>query len=268
MGAAFKFMSVADLYWHPIAWIFDFELVMSAWIVISLSAALYLLGLFRLPHDIRGDSIGVIRFTTALSFLGLAAYLAVGLYGPVKPSGKVWENILAFAPPRFDGQSDSRLGPVLVHGGVKYALDFQRAMSLAAEENKPVFLDFTGVNCTNCRKMEQGPLSNPSVTEKLKRMICVQVYCDQVPHVSDPGERARLLRQNLALQEWFGDTSLPSYAVVEADTALMSRPPDTVLLSDTTGYDPDVEAFSRFLEAGIARWNQTARAGGKMLSRR
>lgn len=266
IGAAFKFLSVADQYWHPIAWIFDYELVMSAWMVIAITATAYLLGLFRLPHDVATEHIGVTRFFFAMSFLGLAAYIAVGLYGANQPTSKIWEVIVAFAPPRFDGANDNRFGPALEHGGVTYALDYKRALDYAAKTGKPVLLDFTGVNCVNCRKMEQGPLASPQVKDKLKDFICVQVYCDQVPVVSDAAERARLLQQNVELQEdWFGNTSLPAYAIVIPDPDLVTREPGAGLIAEKIGYDPQTEAFARFLDVGLAGWQK--RANGVLIGK-
>jgi thiol:disulfide interchange protein len=270
LGAAFKFFSVADLRWHPVAWVFDYELVMSAWMIISISGALYLLGLFRLPHDMPTDHIGVARFIGAMSFLGLAAYLGVGLYSSEKPTGKVWENIAAFAPPRFKGGNE-QFGPALDHGGIKYALDFQRAVEYAAKVNKPLFIDFTGVNCVNCRKMENGPLSQPVVTDRLKNFVCVQVYADKVPHIPDPAEAERLLDFNIELQtRWFGDTTLPSYAVVPADLELAKRKIGESLLSHSIGYNPDEEQFARFLDDGMKRWNalQANRGAGRVVGAR
>ncbi|MSR60402.1 MAG: thioredoxin family protein, partial [Planctomycetaceae bacterium] len=231
---------------------------------------LYLLGLFRLPHDMPSDHIGVGRFMTAMSFLGLAAYLAVGLYSAEKPNGKVWENIAAFAPPKFKGGNE-QFGPSLEHGGVKYALDFQRAVEYAAKHNKPLFLDFTGVNCVNCRKMEAGPLSQPAVTERLKNFVCVQVYADRVPHIADYAESERLLEQNLKLQtNWFGDTALPSYAVIPADPGLATRKNRENLLSLLVGYDPDEQHFAEFLDTGLDRWKQyqADRGTGRVVGKR
>lgn len=269
LGAAFKFLSVADLKWHPAAWIFDYELVLSAWMIISITGGMYLLGMFRLPHDMPTEHIGVVRFVSAMSFLGLAAYLAVGLYAVDKPSGKVWENILAFAPPRFSSSNES-FGPAIEHGGIKYALDYQRAIEYAAKQNKPVFIDFTGVNCANCRKMEKGPLSQPEITNRLKNFVCVQVFADRVPVIADDAEAERLLAANLKLQEWFGDNSLPSYAVIPADPNIALVPAAEKLLSATVGYNPDEEEFARFLDDGLSRWKQwlAHQGGNRMVGKR
>jgi thiol:disulfide interchange protein DsbD len=205
-----------------------------------------------------------------MSFLGLAAYLAVGLYAVEKPTGKVWENIAALAPPRFKG-GDGDFGPTLEHGGIKYALDLKRAIEYAARKNKPLFLDFTGVNCPNCRKMEAGPLSQPEITTRLKEFVCVQVYADKVPHINDAAEATRLLEFNIDLQtNWFGEVSLPSYAVIPPDPNIAKRKDSESLLSVAIGYDPDQVKFARFLDEGMHRWQQVAakRLGDRALGKR
>jgi thiol:disulfide interchange protein DsbD len=254
IGAAFKFLSVSDWAWNPKPLVFDYELVISAWLVISLTATLYLLGLVRLPHDMETDHVGVLRLFSAMSFMGLAAYLAVGLYGSRKPDGKVWELVSAFAPPRFESevQQEGELGPAQKHGELLYALDYVKALEYARKNRKPVFLEFTGVNCVNCRKMEQGPLSSPEVIARLKDFVCVQLWCDQVPGVADPVERARLLKQNVELQEgWFEDTTLPAYVVVPPQPDLMKGPPGAGILAEKLGYDPNPTQFAKFLNEGL-----------------
>jgi thiol:disulfide interchange protein DsbD len=265
IGAAFKFLSVADWAWNPKPMVFDYELVISAWLVISLTATMYLLGLFRLPHDMATDHVGVLRLFSAMSFLGLAAYLAVGLYGGRKPDGKVWELVSAFAPPRFESevQQEGELGPAQKHGELLYALDYVKALEYARKNRKPVFLEFTGVNCVNCRKMEQGPLSSPEVIARLKDFVCVQLWCDQVPGVADPVERARLLKQNVDLQEgWFEDTTLPAYVVVPPQPDLRKGPPGAGILAEKLGYDPNPTQFAKFLNDGL---NAFHREQGKTL---
>lgn len=274
IGAAFKFLSVADLAWNPVPTLFDNELVLSAWMVLLLAMGIYLLGWVKLPHDIPTEHTGVAQFFVALSCLGMAAYLAVGLYGSAKPSGKLWELIAAFAPPKFevagsshaqvavDGKASApgainEMGPTLQEGGLRYALDYRKAMEYASKTGRPVFLEFTGVNCVNCRKMEQGPLSTPAVREKLKEFVCIQVWMDQIPTVQDAAERRRLLEQNRELQvTWFDDLTMPAYVVVGPDPDLVQRGKGTGILAEKLGYDADAGAFAQFLEAGLGAWRK------------
>ncbi len=249
LGAAFKFLSVADLALNPEPWIFDYSLVMSAWIIISVCTGVYLLGMFRLPHDTPTDSISVPRLVAAMTFLGFAGYLAVGVFAPKEPTGKVWEQIVAFAPPRFDGGVDD-IGPFLEHDGLRFALDVDRAFEVAANKRQPMFLDFTGVNCVNCRLMEDR-MGQPHNRERLQNFLRVQLYTDNVPEISDRVLVKRLLERNRDLQEdWFGDVTLPSYAVVASD--------GKTILASFKGLETEEGQFAEFLDRGLKKWREVS----------
>eukprot|EP00913_Durusdinium_trenchii_P028333 g26561.t1 len=202
-GAAFKFLSVTDLSWNPEPVLFDYATVMSAWIVIAACTGVYLLGLFRLSHDTPSETISPIRLAFAMMFLGFAGFLAVGLFAPQKPTGKLWEQIEAFAPPTFSRDAGSGghglpvsthasrfpnakgdIGPTIVHHGLEFALDYEQALKYAEENKLPVFFDFTGVNCVNCRRMELV-MAKPVLRDRLTKFVLVQLYVDNVPTV-DP----------------------------------------------------------------------------------
>jgi len=258
LGAAFKYFGTADQSWNGQAAIFDFHLMISAWAVISIAAALYLLGLFRLPHDAPSDHIGVVRFLSATSFLGLASYLAVGLFGAEKPQGAVWKYVEAFANADFEGGTDPS-GPFLKHGDLKYALDFERALQFAIAENKPIFLDFTGVNCANCRFMEKGPMSSPDIERRLGQFVRIQLFTDAaVPIVPDREEAERLREFNERLQiDWLGDVTLPSYVVIPPDPAVLTD--SSKILAKLGGRSGEAE-FAKFLDDGWKNF-QTLRNG-------
>lgn len=264
LGAAFKFFSVADQTWNPTPLIFDQELVLSAWMVISICAGIYLLGLFRTDHDTPTESIGVLRMVSAMSFFGLAAYLAVGLLSPQKPGGQLWQNIHAFLPPKFEGSGvNEDLGPVLEHDGLEYALDIRKALEVAIAQKKPLFIDFTGVNCINCRKMERGTLANRAIHERLKKFVRVQAFLDTIPEVTDRVFVEEVVGVNQALaEEWYGDVSMPSYAVVAPVPEALK---DARLIQSRVAGLTDVATFADFLDAGF---NKAAKvqAQGKMLS--
>jgi thiol:disulfide interchange protein len=243
LGAAFKFFSVADLAWFPEAYFFDYSLVMSAWMVIAICTGFYLLGMFRLPHDTPTEHISAIRLCFAMTFLGLAGYLAVGLFAPSKPTGKIWEQIAAFAPPEYESGSGD-IGPYLEHDGLQYALDFERAFEYARQNNQPIFLDFTGENCINCRLMEHL-MEKPELRERLTNFVRVRVYTDSVPMIPSQQEQL-LLEKNRELQEkWFEDVSLPAYAVIT---------PDREVLSKSIGQQSE-DVFAKFLDEGLKKWN-------------
>jgi thiol:disulfide interchange protein DsbD len=260
LGAAFKYFGTADQTWNGEAALFDFHLMISAWVVISIAAAFYLLGLFRLPHDTPSDHIGVVRFSWAMCFMGFACYVAVGLFSAEKPHGLVWQYVDAYANPTFEAGTD-RMGPSVKHGGLEYALDFDKALDVAIAENKPVFLDFTGVNCVNCRFMEKGPMAQPEIKDRLSRFVRIQLFTDSVPKVSDPDERERLRAANVKMQEgWFGNVALPSYVVIPPNRSVLKDP--SKILASLAGKN-DEAVFAQFLDRGWNGWQKVAanRAG-------
>ena len=57
-------------------------------------------------------------------------------------------------------------------------------MSWPPKEKRPILIDFTGVNCANCRLMEQRVLPRPEVVNLLKQFVTIQLYTDYVPIAS------------------------------------------------------------------------------------
>ncbi|MBS0262608.1 MAG: hypothetical protein JSS02_11705 [Planctomycetes bacterium] len=265
MGFAFKYLGVADQSFNGQAAFIDFHVMLSAWVVLSIAICGYLLGLYRLPHDTQSDHIGVLRFVSALGFLGLAAYLMVGLYSAEKPAGLLWKYAESFANPKFEAGTDPT-GPFLKHNELKYALDFEKALKFAIAENKPIFLDFTGVNCANCRLMEKGPMSQPRIKEQLSQFVRIQLFTDSVP-INDRTEAARLRDLNVKIQEdWFGDVALPAYVVIPADPAVLEDPGK--ILAKLSGLNSE-EVFSQFLDRGLKGWQKVqAQKNGRVVGAR
>ncbi|MES2789042.1 MAG: protein-disulfide reductase DsbD domain-containing protein [Planctomycetota bacterium] len=253
MAFMFKFLSVADISWNGTPTIFDYHLVMSAWMAISIAAGLYLMGKITLPHDTREDFIGVLPMVLAIGCFGLAGYLGVGIFGHEPPSGILGKQIMAFAPPRLEG-GQGEDGPFLVgsHDKQTYLLDFERAKEKAQKLQQPMFIDFTGVNCINCRKMEEL-MASSSIQQYLKNFVRVQLFTDQMPSnaVSDTKQGEKLLEQNQNLQEtWYKDASLPGYAVVTPDgKVFLSRAQGLVSAAD----------FETFLQCGANKWEHSKR---------
>ena len=218
---------------------------------------LYLLGLFRTPHDMPVENISVPRLILAMSFLGMAGYIGVNLIVGEEAKdrrGVLWQQIAAFAPPKIGNVVvDKELGPTLVEDGQTYALDPDMALAYAVKLKKPLFIDFTGMNCQNCRRMEQGPLSTATVHDRLKNFVLVRAYTDTVPGIETFDESQRLKKRNLELQEqWFGDQTLPGYAVVSPTPDAFAKQ-DTILSSWRIGFRNDAALFAQFLDDGLQR---------------
>jgi thiol:disulfide interchange protein DsbD len=261
LGAALKFLSNADFAFFPgNPQVFNYDTVLASWIALSISCSLYLLGLFRLPHDDKVENIGVIRMLTAVAFLVLAIYLAPAMFG-LHPAGVVGDNAIAFLPIRTGHEAD---GPALGGGGggssghQDFYLEYEEGWKDAVKNNKLVFIDFTGVNCTNCRYNESNVFPLPDVQRELKNFVKIALYTDSVPK---PGlasndaiaQGARNLKWQQALTK--KDVSRPYYVVFKPapDKAFEEDgvPKGAVLgiANGTikTGADYDVPTFVRIL---------------------
>ena len=240
LALVLKFLSVADIGFSPnrLPMLLDATSFLIGWVVIAAVTGAYLLGLFRMSHDSPVQGISAVRCMFGILFLSLSAYISVGVFAAKPPTGLLWQQIAAFAPP-----TESH-----------HLLDFREGVKLASAEDRLLFLDFTGVNCVNCRKMENTVLSEPTVRKALEGMVQVQLYTDEIPGVKDSVLRDELLDLNRTLQaEWFGDVTLPGYAVVTPDG---KRVITMFKGLDSTGGDD----FLKFINAGVDRWKEYRRA--------
>lgn len=245
IGAAIKFFSVADIGWNPQPMVFTFTMVMLSWLVLSLTIAMYLFGLFRFSHDTPVDHLSTGRGLIAIAFLGLTGLLGFLILQPERSEGLVMDQIIAFAPPRLSG-SETNLGPTLEDHGLLFALNLDQAQPVAAQLQRPLLLDFTGVNCVNCRRMEKK-MQLPENKERIGKYVAVQLYADKVPVITDANLAEKILERNLNLQvNWFGDVSLPSYAIVSPD--------GKEILAAYIGYERTDGEFTKFLDYGWSQW--------------
>lgn len=236
LALVLKFLSVADIGFSPdrLPFLLDTQSFLLGWIVIALVTGLYLLNMFRMTHDMPAEGISAVRCLFAILFLCLGSYIAAGVFGSAPPTGWLWQQIQAFAPPTKS----------------EHLLDFRVAVERASSQQKLLFLDFTGVNCVNCRRMENTVLVDPEVHDVLSGLVQVQLYTDEIPGVRDAALRDELLGMNRELQaEWFGDVTLPGYAVVTPD--------GKNVITTFKGLDKSGGAdFLKFLQTGISLWEK------------
>ena len=117
------------------------------------------------------------------------------------PLAVVWDNVAAFAPPNVVVKNTDAMGFVISHHELDYALEFEKATAAAETEQRPMFIDFTGVNCVNCRKMERSVLVDEAVLERLNQLVRAQLYTDLVPGIRDKEFAEQLIMQNQELQD-------------------------------------------------------------------
>ena len=223
VALALKFLAITDAGLHPgNPRFFNYETVLCIWMALSVACGLYLLGIFRLPHDSPVQSIGVIRLMLATIFLGLAVYMAP-LWGRHTPQGSLGEFLFAWLPqdsaPAFapgSSPGDERPGTRLA-----WLSDYEAAWNRAKKEGKLLFIDFTGVNCQNCRYNEGNVFPRADVQNEFAKFVLARLYTDQVPDPAlDEAESRKEALRNRGWQEaTFGDISLPLYVVLDPTAA-------------------------------------------------
>ena len=235
LAAAIKFLSNVDL---VMGWgVISRPFAIAAWIAIFLVAGLYILGVFVLKHETVKEYVSTGRLLLALPFLLFSFYLIPGLMGA---SLGIWDSWL---PPKL--QTDvSVVGTIAAMGGngsasieEGWAQDYEEAIEEAVEERIPVFIDFTGYTCTNCRAMEANVFPLAEVQERFEEMKLIQLY-------TDGGADAQ---KNQQLQfRLTGNVALPTYVILDGNGELV--------LAQELGF-VNANKFISFLDKGINAYN-------------
>jgi thiol:disulfide interchange protein len=224
LAAALKFLRSAELLYSGTPSIFTYDVVLGGWVAICIVTGLYSLSLFRLPHDEETANIGVVRMLIGVLFIGLAIYLTPALFKnggeAQRPSGRVYAWVDAFLLPEPTSAGSEELP---WSGDLKGAVErIVREKQTSGVATKPfIFLDVTGVNCTNCKLNEKNVFPQPRVRELLEKFTLVQLYADVVPpavYLDSPsvGQRKQEAEANLEFQQAvFGRVSRPMYAILE-----------------------------------------------------
>lgn len=228
LAAAFKFLSNTDLVW---GWgFFSHNAVLAVWAVLMLLVGFYLLGKIQLPHDSPLVLVSVPRLMLSAAFLTFGLYLTSGLFGQ-----RIHGIIYAYLPPIVEADT----GAVSTNGNsmaedFKWYRDLEKGLSEAKVTSKPVFIDFTGYTCTNCRWMEANIFTKREVKDRFNEMILVQLYTDGGPNH----------RENQEYEiERFGTAALPFYVIIS---------PNDEIITTFPGMTRDLNNFLDFLDEGLA----------------
>ena len=197
-----KFLSVADIGFSvgSIPVFITYKLFLVSWVVLSAVTGMYLLGLLTKPMGPVSKNVKAFKNIFAMLFLVFAGYIAAGMFVHKMPLAGIWNNVAAFAPPDIIVRQTDDLGFVISHHELDYALEFDRATVAAENEQRPLFIDFTGVSCVNCRKMERSVLVDESVLERLHQLVRAQLFTDTVPGIVDVKLSEHLKISNRELQ--------------------------------------------------------------------
>ena len=229
LAAAFKFLSNADLVWQ---WgLVSRPFTIAAWIVIFMIAGFYVLGFITLKHEKKPEHISTGRLLLAMPLLLFSFYLIPGLMGS---SLGIWD---AWLPPKQP--TDVSLVASIGAGGAAisadegWSQDLEASKAVARESGKPIFIDFTGYTCTNCRAMESNVFPLEAVQAGFSEMELVKLY-------TDGGADAQ---KNQMIQfELTGNIALPTYVIYDPNTDMV--------IDQVLGYTK-AEKFIEFLEEGL-----------------
>lgn len=254
LAMAFKFLSNADLVkqWH----LLEREVFIGSWIAIGIAIVLYLCGVFRFSGDGKPKFKPVRIFFIAL-FSVITIYLIPGLTNTKWADLKL---ISGFPPPfNYSVYKPS----INYQNGVKpLENDYEKALQLAKEQNKPVLIDFTGWACVNCRRMEENVWVNDEVKNLMKNdFIVVSLYVDErrkLPAAErmeyttfDSSARKSIVTVG---DKWATFQAENFYAVSQPQYAIISL--DEIALTKTKAYTPSAKQFADWLKCGLESYKK------------
>jgi len=257
LGLALKFLANADnvMQWN----ILKREVLIASWTLIGLAIVLYLFGAIRISHSTKPKHFSLVRIIFIAFFSIVTIYLVPGL------TNTKWAKlslISGFPPPLCYSLYEN---PVNCD---RPLLDYEQALQLAREKNKPVLVDFTGWACVNCRRMEENVWTDANVDKLMKEeFILVSLYVDERTKLPS-GSRTLYTTRDGAEEsiitvgdKWtafqlenFGATSQPQYAIISTDEKALVK---------TKFYTPDATEFAGWLQCGLDAFRNNKRVANK-----
>ncbi len=268
-----KFLSVADQTYH---WgLLDREIYLAVWIVTFSLLGLYLLGKIKFAHDSDMPYLGVGRLALAIITFSFVVYLIPGMWGaPLKglsgylPPLHTQDFVIGQGGPAaasgesgmlltVDGKKPKHSDFLHLPHGLEGFFDLQEAEAYAAKVNKPLFIDFTGHGCVNCREMEARVWSDPQVLDILRRdYVIVALYSDDKKVLPEnewvTTDSGKVLKSLGKINSYY---ALKTYGV-NAQPYYVLQGRDGKTLVPPRGYDLNVENFVQFLRSGAEAYKK------------
>ena len=256
-----KFLSTADqtYHWH----LLDREVYLAIWIAVFTLLGLYLIGKIRFKHDSPLEYIGVPRLALAIAVFSFVVYLIPGMWGaPLKalsgylPPMETQDFVLdASRPLGMTGDlpaGPAKDGMITIAHGLRAYDNLPDALAASKASGKPVFLDFTGYGCVNCREMEARVWSDPEVLRRLREdFVIAALHVDDKTKLPEekwvmngrgkPLKDIGQVNSYIALHD-FGVNAQPNYFLLDSDGNRLAGP---------RPYNLDVQGFIEFLDAAL-----------------
>lgn len=274
LALGLKFLSVADQTYH---WrILDREVYLALWIVIFFLLGLYLLGKIKFAHDSDVKHLSVPRLILSIITFSFVVYLVPGMFGaPLKA-------ISGYTPPMhthdFDLNAIVRNNSRLVSGntvvpdglcekpkfskelhlphGLQGFFDYDQALVCAKAQNKPLFIDFTGLSCVNCRQMEANVWSDPKVLQILNdQYVVVALFVDDKTELPKNEWITSTYDKKVkkTIGKKFADFQITKFNVnAQPFYVLMGH--EGQVLTQPRAYNLNVDEFVKFLETGVSNY--------------
>ena len=266
-----KFLQMADIdrNWG----LLPREIYLSLWIVIFAMWGFYLLGKLRFKGDDPVEHIGTGRLMIAIVDLAFVVYMIPGLWGadlkllsgflpPMESQNfTVQKVVYEFSGNKGNGLPADRKYADKLHAplGLEAFFDLDEAKAYARQSGKPIFVDFTGKNCANCRSMEENVWTEAEVKDILANdFVIVSLYCDEntieLPEnewvTDDKGKTLKTLgkRNSYYQRKTFNMNAQPYYVIIDAD--------GNVLTKENYKYDRDVQKFVDWLNEGKSNFKR------------
>jgi thiol:disulfide interchange protein len=267
LALCLKFFSIADQAYH---WgLLDREVNIALWIVIFSMMGFYFLGKIKLPSDSPVESVSVPRLLLAVATFSFVIYLAPGMWGaPLKmlagylpPVHTIDFDLVKLTQERNTSVScgEPKYDDFLhLPHGLKGYFDYDQALACAREQNKPVFIDFTGHGCTNCREMEAVVWSDPAVLQRLNNdFVIAALYVDDktplpesewITSKYDGKVKQTIGKKNADIQiSNLENNAQPYYVLLGKDEKVLAWP---------YAYNRDPQEFVKFLERGKKKFRE------------
>lgn len=276
LAFSLKFLMIIDDTYH--FGLLGRDVYLAIWISIFTLLGLYLIGKLKFKNDSEFKHLGFFRLVLAIFTFAFVIYLIPGLIGaPLK-------SISGLLPPQashsFDLSTMINKSKTVTSVKVdektslcetpKYAdilhlpyglegyFDYNQALACARSQKKPLFIDFVGHSCSNCKAMESNVWSDPRVLDKLRNnYIIVALYIDErlelpesewITSKVDGKVKKTVGKQNADMQiSRFNINGQPYYVLLDGNEKTLAEP---------RGYNLDIEAYIKFLDSGIEEYKK------------
>ena len=226
LAASCKFLSNVDLVWN--LGVFTRSSVLAIWIVIAFLTGLYLIGKLRLPHDPELETISAPRLALSIILFTFAIYMSKGLAGHPLHS-----LIDAYLPPDLHSRFGQTSNTEVPDNSLVWTMEFEKGLKQSEQTGTPMFVNFTGYTCTNCRWMESNMFKDPQIVSRLKQFVLIELFTDGGAN-KDENQQMEIDR--------FGTTALPFYVLLSSENLEIARFP---------GLTRDKNRFIEFLDQGL-----------------